>query len=1032
MCFGKNEAGMRNSALGVVWGLVAVAMTSYAVDRTWTGGGSDANWATTSNWGGTAPSAGDALYFGGSARLTNTNDLPADASFAGLTFNSGAGSFTLLGNRVTLGGNVTNWSSNTQTLNLPVILSATRDFNATNNTITVNGTLSGSGGLTKFGYQWMNLNSSNSYDGVTIVSNGTLAVYNSNALGSTNGNTVIQGVLGGKLYLGSNLTIAEPLVLNGESNNAGSLKSSGGSNILSGPITCYNQPRFQSDGTLIISGGVSQNDVGGLFVINSGSAIVFSTKPLSLGAKTFYTDAGGLTVLGVAGNTWASTMVASGTLRTDAPNALPATATLQLGIGYGQNGTLDLNGCNQTTSKLYPNVVGTGLHTITSLTPAVLTVNQTENTTFDGPFTGAAGLCKTGTGSLTLTNAAMTTVGSFTVSNGTLVVTAASSLGASTNILVAGGTLELQTGTAIADNATVTILDGGAKVKIATNLTETVDRLFLGGAQQVSGTYGASGNASIFDAVHFSGGGLLRVLSNPPIIPTNYTWSAVGGADTFLNTATNWVGGTVPEFGGTSIVTFGTGGGTATVNTNASLYGMIFNRDGNFTVANGDGTLTLGLGGISAAAPTATARAYTIAEDTTLVANQTWSITNVLGGTTLYVSGNIGDGTNTFGFTKLGNGTLVLSGTNTFDGVITNWCGGIQISSSNALGSTAGGTVINTAGASSAWLSFYGGITLAEPLNFIGGGSTGGCLNNNGGTNTVSGLITTTAGRFVALAGTVLNITGGMVAPNSPQVVFNAQGAINIATTPLNFGTGIFWTDSGGLTYLGVASNTWGRLTLTGGTLRMGVANALPTNSVLQVGGVWYAPSCTLDLNGFSQTVGELGRAEPTPGTIAITSSVPATLTVNQSTVSGYDGMINGYVSLLKLGTGTLTVTNAFTSTAGSFVVSNGTLVVGSNGTLGNNSTNIVVGGTGTLTLQNSNTLSDNATLSIGNGGAKVSLATGVNEAVRYLFLGNSQKRAGTYGSSSSAAAVKDDTHFSGTGILTVLHDKSGTMIRVL
>ena len=69
--------------------------------------------------------------------------------------------------------------------------------------------------------------------------------------------------------------------------------------------------------------------------------------------------------------------------------------------------------------------------------------------------------------------------------------------------------------------------------------------------------------------------------------------------------------------------------------------------------------------------------------------------------------------------------------------------------------------------------------------------------------------------------------------------------------------------------------------------------------------------------------------------------------------------------------------------------------------------------------------------LVIGNSGAKLNLASGVNEAVRYLLLGTSQKRAGTYGSSSSAAAVKDDAHFSGAGILTVLHDKSGTLFRV-
>ena len=1026
---------MKLLATGLEVILALLAVSVHAADRIWDGGGVSANWSVPANWDGdaTAPLANDALYFGGSAKLVNTNDLAADTSFAGLTFNSGPGAFTLLGNRLTLGGNVMNLSTNTQTLNLPMILSATRDFVPSNGTITVNGTLSGSGGLNKFCTQWLNLNGSNSYDGVTIVSNGTLAVYNSNALGSTNGNTVIMGILSGKLYLGSNLTIAEPLVLNGELANAGSLNSSGGSNILSGPITCYNQARFQiPGGTLIVSGGVTQGDTGGLFVINSSSTVIFNTTPLSLGAKTFYTDAGGLTVLGVAGNTWAESMVANGTLRTDVPNALPAAASLKLGIGYGQNGTLDLNGNNQTTSKLYPNVVGTGLHTITSSVPAVLTVNQSVDTTFDGPFTGAAGLCKTGTGSLTLTNAAMTTIGSFTVSNGTLVVTAASSLGNSTNILVAGGTLELQTGTAIADNAAVTILDGGAKMKIATNLTETVDRLFLGGTQQLGGTYGANGNATIFDNVHFSGGGSLRVLSNPPIIPTNYTWSAVGGADTYLGTATNWAGGALPDLvGGTSFVIFGTGGSTATVNTNASLYGITFNRDGNFTIANGDGALTLGLGGIAAAAPTTTARAYTLAEDVTLSANQTWGVTNASGGTTLYVSGNIGDGTNTFGFTKTGNGALVLSGTNTFDGVITNWCGGIQVSSSNALGSTAGGTVINTAGASSSWLSFYGGITLAEPLTIIGGSVTGGCLNNWGGTNTLSGPITMSAGRIVAGGGTLLNIVGGVTGVSNPQLVVNAVGTIAFTTTPINLGTGTFWTDAGGLTVLGVAGNTWGTTTLTGGSLRTDVANAFPTNSTLQVGGIWYGPSCTLDLNGFNQTVAALVRAEPTPGTIAITSATPATLTVNQSAATGYDGMFSGNVSLLKLGTGTLTITNASTSTAGSFVVSNGTLVVGSSGTLGNNSTNIVVGGTGTLTLQNSNTLSDNATLSIGNGGAKVSLAAGVNEAVRYLFLGTSQKRAGTYGSTSSAATLKDDTHFSGTGILTVLHDKSGTLMRV-
>jgi autotransporter-associated beta strand protein len=1037
----KREGAVGLFKTGIV-GLATLASVSSAADRLWDGGGSNAGsatWNTAVNWDGdaTVPGADDALYFGGTWKLANTNDLPADTSFAGLTFNTGAGAFTLLGNRLTLGGNVTNWATTTQTINLPLTLSGTRDFNASNGSITVNGALSGAGGLTKTGPQWLTLNASNSFDGAFTVSKGTLQVNHANALGSTNGNTVIQGTAGGFLRLGSGLTIAEPLVLNGEFNNGGTLNSSSGTatNILAGPIVCTAQPRFQvGSGTLIVSGGVTQSDGGGLFVINSSSTMIFNTTPLSLGSKIFYTDAGGLTVLGVGGNTWSETMVAGGTLRLDAPNVLPAAASLRVGVGYQPSGTLNLNGNSQTTSKLYPGTVNAGTRTITSPSPAILTVNQSVDTTFDGSFTGAAGLCKTGAGKLTLTNAATSTTGSYIVSNGTLVVTAASTLGNSTNIFVAGGTLELQNGTALSDVSTVAILDGGAKLKIGAGLTEAVGRLYLGVTPGTKGTYGATGSgALVIDDAHFSGTGLLSVLQDPLIIPTNYVWDATG-PDTLLSTAANWAGDVAPALDGTSILSFGSGGSTATVNTNASPYGLIFNRDANFTVANGDGAVTLGLGGITAYAPTATARAYTLAEDVTLGTNQTWNVTNQVGGTTLTVSGVIGAGANVQGLMKTGSGTLVLAGNNTFEGVITNWCGGIQIAHSNALGSTAGGTVINTAGASSAWLSLYGGITLAEPLTFIGGSVNGGCVNNYGGTNTISGLITTAGGRYVAGNGTVLNITGGVTGPN-PFFVVNAQGpqgTIAFTKTPLNLGTGTFHTDSGGLTILGVASNKWGDTLFTGGTLRMDAAYAFPTSTLLKVGGVWYGPSCTLDLNGFDQTVANLSRAEPTPGTIVITSPTPATLTVNQSGNYGYDGRFAGAVTLVKNGPGTLTLTNAATSTAGSFVVSNGTLVVGSDGTLGNNSKHIVVGGTGTLTLQNSKTLPDTAKLTVANGGgAKVNLAAGVNEAVGRLYLGDKQRRVGTYGSTSSAAAVKDDTHFAGTGILTVLRDDFGTLISV-
>lgn len=67
-------------------------------ERVWTGGGSDDNWSTAANWGGTAPNSGEPLLFGLSARQVNLNDLTLDAP--SLTFTNGG--FVLTGNSLAL------------------------------------------------------------------------------------------------------------------------------------------------------------------------------------------------------------------------------------------------------------------------------------------------------------------------------------------------------------------------------------------------------------------------------------------------------------------------------------------------------------------------------------------------------------------------------------------------------------------------------------------------------------------------------------------------------------------------------------------------------------------------------------------------------------------------------------------------------------------------------------------------------------------------------------------------------------------
>jgi fibronectin-binding autotransporter adhesin len=88
----------------------------------------------------------------------------------------------------------------------------------------------------------------------------------------------------------------------------------------------------------------------------------------------------------------------------------------------------------------------------------------------------------------------------------------------------------------------------------------------------------------------------------------------------------------------------------------------------------------------------------------------------------------------------------------------------------------------------------------------------------------------------------------------------------------------------------------------------------------------------------------------------------------------------------------------------------------------------------GTLVLAGSQTLSDTAALTIASSGTrKVHLNTGVKEKVGSLVFGTDPQVTGTWGSSASTAENKNDTYFSGEGLLYVGIDTppSGTVIIV-
>lgn len=1020
--------------------VACAAVCIRAAERTWTGGGGDAKWSTPANWGGTAPTTNDTLVFSGTAQPASTNDLADDTPFAGITF-SGTSAFTLNGKRIILGGNVTNLSASAQTVNLPIALPETRVFNSSNGAITVNGALSGAGGLTKMGPQTLTLTASNSYDGVTAVNDGLLAITHGSALGSTNGNTVVYSKdTGGYLQLSGNIVVPEPLTLRGQRSTGGgsSLVNFSGSNTWSGPISRPNvgasntRVNVNSGSQLNITGGVTGSN-GALFVMRVDNGILaFYEKPVTIAPDRLWVELTGTVVIGAAGNAWGSppNFGSSYTVRLDITNALPPTSAIRLGTAVGDSLTLNLNGFDQTVAELYSYAGNPGIRTITSATPATLTVNQSTTTVLDGRLTGALNLAKTGTGTLILSNSVAntsTTTGNITVSNGTLVVATLTSLGNSTNVAVAGGTLELRTASGIKDTASLFIADGGARVTIGDTLMETVDKLFLNGVQQVSGTWGTTASGAAHkDDIHFAGTGKLYVLTSPSFTVVDATWDG-GGADTFMSTTNNWTGDALPAFNGTTRAFFGEGGATATVDTAVNLYGITVNSTNAFTIDSGAGTLTLGAGGVTAATPDTTSRTYSLVEDITLFGNQTWDVTtNGAGVTTLAVAGTIGDGVDPFGIIKSGNGVLALSGNNSYGGVTYLNSGALAISHANALGSTQGNTV-----GGGGYLLMSGGITVAETVTLSGDAVTqfGGGLRSVGGSNIWSGKITSSLSNSrIACNGGSLDVIGGI---EGGQIALAGLGGtfMRVSGKPISTPGFTCYAHTSIPIILAVTNNVWDNLEVSGHIVRFDLENVLPSSGGLSVGQGNLSTLSGFDLNGNNQTVGYL-QSSTNSALRAVFSRGPATLRVNQNGgVRLFTGSITGAVSLVKTGTGSLTLSGT-SSTFGSYVVSNGTLAVSSSGTLGVNSTNVVVAG-GELSLSNSVAIADAATLVIANGGtAKVSLAAGVNESVGYLYFGDTQQRAGTYSATGGEGVqVIDTTHFTGSGILRVLHDNAGTLI---
>jgi autotransporter-associated beta strand protein len=847
-------------------------------------------------------------YTGGTKIVTGSVRISSDVNLGNVS-----GTLTLTGGALQLNGSVTS--------NRNVLLDTTGGvFDTFGFDSVFNGNVSGGGVLTKMGAGTLNLSGSNGYTGGTVIHVGTVNFTTQASLPTTGSITVHSGA-----------TLRLGVQGNGNFNfgSGGQLLTLNGGTLLFGNPPGPGSSRTDWNGNVSLAANSTMTSIGGPFRAGHINGTISGLGRLTIGA-------GGSVALNNSNSyTGGTTIENAGTLIISSDTSLGSG-----GLTFAGGGLFLANSI--TSSRA-----------VTLNNPGGIIDTGGNNSTFSGQFTGTGLLTKNGTGTLTLTNTNNPYSGGTTINSGTLVVGSGASLGSGT-LTFGGGTLRTSAG--IGFGATVFLSNHGV---IDTNgfdslfvghftggssLTKngggtltigSVNNTYAGGTIVNGGTLSVSSDSSLGTGNLTLAGGTFRASAGFTLL-RNVTLNSPGGLiDTDTNGLELWFPGFVTGNGSLTKI----GNGMLKLTNGNSYTGGTFINSGSISVgADGhlghpSGGLTFASGGLQMLGNLTSSRTVTL--------NSSGGVIDTNGFDATF-NGNFGGGG---ALTKMGAGTLNLSGSNGYIGGTVINVGTVNFTTQASLPTT-GNITVNP------------GATLR--LGVLGDGTFG-----YGG-----------EGQLLTLNGGTL-MFGNPPGPGTSRTDW--RGNVSLAANST-------LTSIGGPLRAGQINGTIsgaGRLTIgAGGSVSLTNANSYSGGTTIESAGTLIINvDANLGTGGLTFAGGGLYLASAITSNRTVMLNSPAGIIDTGGNNSTFSGQFTGAGAFTKNGGGTLTLSNASNTYSGNTTVNGGALKAVNQSAFGNTSTISIgqgaildVSAISNFFLQSGRTLTGHGTveanqLTIANGG---------------------------------------------------------------